>query len=133
MAPRGSKKQLSIEQEMFVAEHYDGCRSASSGAAEHDQGDIRNVDTLFECKGQFGERTGEKPVRSTLVTQMEKIADEAWAESRSPAIALRFYMPDSLLADNYGFVDLTVRLLSDDVEREHMLEDLTQLRVSHGN
>lgn len=116
MASRGSKKQLSEEQEVRVADAYAGIRSRSSGAAEHDQGDVRVRDAhlLIECKGTFGERTGAKPVRSTLVTQMEKIADEAWSESREPAIALRYYMPESILANNYGYVDLIVRLLEDD-------------------
>lgn len=116
MAQRGSKKDLSQHHEQFVAEQYEGKRSSSSGAADHDQGDVRVVDdaTLFECKGKFGERTGQKPVRSTLVTQMEKVADEAWSEGRDPAIALRFYKPDSILADSDGFIDLTVRLLRDD-------------------
>lgn len=119
MAPHGSKKALSEEHEKFISERYEGSRSPSSGGAQHDQGDVRVVDddTLFECKGSFGIRTGAKPARSTLVTQMEKIADEAYSESRNPAIALRFYMPDSPLADNYGNVDLVVRLLEDDISR----------------
>lgn len=117
MAPRGSKKALSVEQEEFVAKRYGGKRSKSSGGADHDQGDVRvsSDSTLIECKGQFGERTGSKPVRSTLVSQMEKVADEAWSESKEPAIALRYYMPESPLADNYGYVDFMVRLLEDDV------------------
>lgn len=116
MAKRGSKKQLSVEQEDYVAAQYGGKRSASSGASVTDQGDVRvlSSDTLFECKGKFGERTGEKPVRSTLLKEFEKIADEAWAEGKDPAMALRFYKPDSILADSKGYVDLTVRLLADD-------------------
>lgn len=117
MAAHGSKKALSEEHENFVADRYQGRRSASSGGAQHDQGDVRTIDTLFECKGTFGTRTGAKVVRSTLVTQMEKIADEAHSESREPAIALRFHMPESSLADNYGYVDLVVRLLEDDASR----------------
>lgn len=122
MATKGSKKALSVEHEEFVASQYGGKRSESSGAAAHDQGDVRvlDADSLFECKGQFGKRTGSKPVRSTLVSQMEKIADEAWAESREPVVALRFYMPESPLANNFGFVDLVVRLLSDDAHRYTM-------------
>lgn len=118
MAPRGSTKARSVEQEEFVANRYGGKRSNSSGAAAHDQGDVRVLanDLLIECKGQFGTLTGTKPARSTLVKQMEKIADEAMSESRTPAIALRYYMPDSPLANNYGYVDLVVKLLEDDAD-----------------
>lgn len=116
MAPRGSKKALSEEHEHSVAARYEGKRSRSSGAAPTDQGDVRvKSDFLIECKGQFGERTGDKPVRSTLVGQMEKIASEAYEEGKDPIIALRFYMPDSPLANNLGYVDLVVKLLEDDV------------------
>ncbi len=123
MAERGSKKALSVEHEEFVARQYKGKRSVSSGGAGHDQGDVRLTDTLMECKGKFGERTGAKPVRSTLVTQMEKIWDEAASESREPAIALRFYIPESPLAVD-GYVDLSVRLLRDDASlRKLFLEE----------
>jgi hypothetical protein len=113
----GIKKKLSREHEEYVARKYAGRRSPSSGASPTDQGDVRVAerDVLIECKGKFGERTGEKPVRSTLVTQMEKITDEAYAEGKDPVLALRFYMPDSPIADNYGYVDLVVRFLEDDV------------------
>lgn len=113
MATQGSKKQLSEEHENRIATFYGGKRSASSGAAVTDQGDVRTPSLLIECKGQFGERTGQKPVRSTLLTQMEKITDEAYAEGKTPAIALRYYVPDSPLADNYGYVDLMVKFLED--------------------
>ena len=119
MAPRGSKKALSVEQEEYVAAQYGGKRSRSSGASDTDKGDVKLDDglTMFECKGKFGERTGEKPVSSTLLKEFEKLADEAYANSREPAMALRFYKPDSPLANYQGYVDLTVRLLEDDVER----------------
>lgn len=111
----GSKKALSKEHEEYVAARYGGRRSPSSGAAVTDIGDVRDRTWLIECKGKFGVRTGEKPVRSTLVRQFEKAADEAWEADRTPAMALRFYMPESPLADNYGFVDLIVKLLEDEV------------------
>jgi hypothetical protein len=116
MAKRGSTKALSVEQEDYVAKTYGGKRSKSSGGADHDQGDVRVADqlTLFECKGQFGERTGKKPVRSTLVKHMEKVADEAWSEGKDPALALRFYMPESKLSNDDGYVDFSVRMLLDD-------------------
>lgn len=112
------KKKLSVEQEEFVAKKYGGRRSPSSGAAITDLGDVRTSSALWECKGKFGERTGEKPVRSTLVNQMAKVADEAWQEGKEPAIALRFYMPGHILADTKGYVDLVVRRMCDDIERE---------------
>lgn len=114
MAVKGSKKALSQEHEEYIAARYGGRRSPSSGAAFTDLGDVRGSDMLVECKGQFGERAGAKPVRSTLVNQFEKIADEAWQGDRTPAMALRFYVPDSPLADNLGYVDLIVKLLEDD-------------------
>lgn len=118
MAPRGSKKRLSRDHEEFIAKLYDGRRSPSSGAQAHDAGDVRTKETLFECKGKFGPRVGAKPVRATLVEQMEKITDEAYEGMRVPALALRYYMPDSPLANMEGFVDLVVRLAGDDSERE---------------
>lgn len=127
MAPRGSKKRLSEEHEKFVAKLYRGRRSPSSGAQAHDAGDVRTKETLFECKGKFGLRVGAKPVKSTLVEQMEKITDEAYEGLRNPAIALRFYMPDSPLANMEGFVDLTVRLLGDDAAREETVKEYVEL------
>lgn len=115
MAVKGSKKDLSKEHEEYVAVRYGGRRSPSSGAAFTDLGDVRVPEMLVECKGKFGERTGDKPVRSTLVTHFEKIADEAWQGDRIPAMALRFYMPESPLANNLGYVDLIVKLLEDDL------------------
>lgn len=123
MARKGTKKALSVEQEEFVAQKYGAVRSKSSGAADTDAGDVRSVyhDTLFECKGKFGERCGETPVRSTLVKDFEKIWDEAHAEGREPAMALRFYMPESPLANSDGWVDFTVRLLEDDAHKLNLL------------
>lgn len=117
MAVKGSKKDLSQEHEEYVAARYGGRRSPSSGAAFTDLGDVRDGEGefLFECKGKFGEKIGKSKVRSTLVTQFEKIADEAWQGSRTPIVALRFFMPESPLADNYGYIDLVVKLLSDDI------------------
>lgn len=126
MAKRGSTKALSIEQEEHVAKLYGGRRSASSGASPTDLGDVRveAEDTLFECKGTFGELTGKNPCRSTLVTQFEKVADEAWQGGKEPAMALRFYMPDSPLADKRtGMVDLSVRLLRDDALRSEVVQE----------
>jgi hypothetical protein len=107
------KKRLSKEHEQTVARYLDGRRSPSSGASDTDKGDVSTQNWLIECKGKFGERTGQNPVRSTLVKQMEKVADEAWAMDKDPMVALRFYMPDSILSDNEGYVDLLVVRMAD--------------------
>lgn len=118
MATWGGDKALSNAHEDFVAALYGGRRSASSGAADTDAGDVRvrGQNTLFECK-----RRGStaKPLSSTpgIVTQMEKINDEAAAEGYEPALALRFYLPDSILADRSGWVDIVCRLAHDDARR----------------
>lgn len=106
-------KKLSREHENYVALRVAGRRSPSSGASNTDKGDVSTDTHMYECKGKFGDLAGLKPVRSTLVTQFEKIADEAWASDKDPVMALRFYMPDSSLADNKGFVDLLVTRLDD--------------------
>lgn len=115
MAIAGSKKALSKEHEDTIAARYGGRRSPSSGAAWTDLGDVKNDGYLIECKGQFGERTGRLPVSSTLLNQFEKIFDEASQGDRIPAVALRFYKPESALADNNGYVDLIVKTVDDDI------------------
>ena len=107
------KKKLSKEHEQVVAKTLDGRRSPSSGASDTDKGDVSTDNLLIECKGTFGERIGQKPVRSTLVKHMEKVADEAWAMDKDPMVALRFYIPESTLADNQGYVDLLVIRMAD--------------------
>lgn len=124
MAKKGSSKARSVRHEEFIAEAYQGQRSPSSGAAETDEGDVRTKHELFECKLSGGPKVcmthnridcsdcARTPV---LVQQMEKVADEAWSVGRTPALALRYYAPESVLSDREGYVDLTVRLVSDDV------------------
>jgi hypothetical protein len=107
------KKKLSKEHEQAVAKRLNGRRSPSSGASDTDKGDVSTEAWLIECKGKFGQRIGQNKVKSTLVGQMEKVADEAWAMDKDPMVALRFYMPDSLLADNEGYVDLIVMRMAD--------------------
>lgn len=125
MAKRGSTKALSVEHEECIAEDYRGVRSKSSGASDTDQGDVRLTHSLIECK-----YTGSpaSPLKQTpkLVKEFEKVALEAWSEGRDPLMALRFYLPQSPLADNDGWVDLAVRLVKDDVLREEQYE------YSHG-
>jgi hypothetical protein len=113
MAKRGSKKQLSVKQEEFIADAYKGKRSASSGAAVHDRGDVRTPTHLIECKHSG---TLDKPAKSisVKVSDLDKIADEAWSESKNWAVALRIYNPDSLVSDSDGFIDLIVRPVVED-------------------
>lgn len=115
MAAKGGSKALSVDHELWVANYYGGLRSFSSGAAQHDQGDVRVVDDarLIECKfkGSPAKPLKKKP---TLLSQMEKIADEAWSEGKDPMICLRYYSPDSSLANAHGWVDLVVRRVADD-------------------
>ena len=82
-----------------------------SGGAAHDAGDVRLSGELVECKA-----TMKAPKK--ILNEFEKIAQEAYAEGRTPALALRWYAPDSILSDVDGFVDLIVRTVGDDRERE---------------
>lgn len=114
MAKRGSNKRLSVDQEETIAHIYGGVRSPSSGGAAHDYGDVRCYDEygrpslLIECKVTMQEK------RPKILKEFEKIASEAWAEGREPALALRYFAPESILADTDGWVDLIVRRVADD-------------------
>lgn len=116
-----TKKELSKQHEEFIANRYNGERSRSSGASDTDKGDVRvsSTGTLIECK--LTGSPGLPSKRSTLLTHMEKVADEAWAEHKQPAVALRLFCPESPLSNLDGWVDLTVRLTTDDSEREEWL------------
>lgn len=115
MARRGSTKWFSERQEERVAKVYGGERSPSSGAAVTDAGDVRmrHLGNLCECKhaGTF-----DKPAKSIrlVLAELEKIADEAWAEGLEPMMVLSMYAPDSVLADKDGEVHVSVRLMVDD-------------------
>lgn len=111
MARRGTSKRLSVDHEEFIARAYGGKRSASSGGAAHDAGDVRCPTLLIECKATM------KPPKKIL-DEFEKIAQEAYAEGNTPALALRYYAPDSPLASVDGYVDLMVRTVGDDLERD---------------
>lgn len=120
MATRGTTKALSVLQEERIAHLYRGKRSKSSGAAAHDQGDVRTATELIECK--YHGQPGGTPISVPRpVAELEKVAKEAWSEGREPVLALRYYLPDSILADNDGWVDLTVRRTCDDVELKDAL------------
>lgn len=117
MARRGSTKALSVEHEESIACTYNGMRSKSSGAAAHDQGDVRCPMLLIECKYTGSPRS---PMKGTpkILKEFEKITQEAWSEGKDPMLALRYYAPGSILANAQGWVDLAVRLVTDDRERE---------------
>src|SRR3954468_5917999 len=128
MATRGSTKALSVEQEEHIAGLYDGIRSESSGGADTDQGDVRSPSLLIECKMTGGPgRPPEKQKKATLVRVMEKVAEEAWTEDREPVVCLRFFDPESRLSDNDGWVDLTVRLTHEDVHRDRLFNQVSQM------
>lgn len=117
MARRGTSKRLSVDHEEFIAHVYGGQRSPSSGGAAHDYGDVRCPDKLIEAK-MTGDPTKPKRSISVRVDTLEKIAQEAWAEGKRPALALRICEPESLLADVHGYIDLIVYLIGDDPSRE---------------
>ena len=116
MAKRGTSKWYSLQQEAHVARQYGGVQSKSSGAAAHDYGDVRTATKLIECKFTM------KPPKK-LLDEFEKNAREAFAEGKEPLLVLRWYAPDSILADREGYVDLSVRQTCHDVEIEERHED----------
>lgn len=111
-----------------MAALYEGVRSESSGAADNDQGDVRTVTQLIECKytGSLERDNryitqGKEPPRSKLLKDMEKLALEAWSEGRETVLAYREWAPESKLAGSDGWVDFTVRLQHEDVDRDRRL------------
>jgi len=52
--------------------------------------------------------------RPKILREFEKIAAEAWAEGSEPALALRYFAPESILASIDGWVDLIVYRVDDD-------------------
>jgi len=105
-------KQLAKIHEEWVAKQYDGRRSRTSGASPVDKGDVSTGTHLYECKLRGA--PGGPSMRTTQMRWMEKVADEAWAEGKQPALCLRYYCPESILADHEGWVDFTLRLTRDD-------------------
>lgn len=123
MAARGSAKRYSVEQEEYIARLFNGKRSASSGAAEHDAGDVRCEHLLIECKVKMpGQVTKPLP---KFVQQLEKVAEEAYESGKDPMLALRYYRPDSILANPDGWVDVSVRPAVYDAEREERYVETT--------
>jgi hypothetical protein len=125
MALRGTTKRSSVEQETRVASLYEGRRSRSSGAAVNDSGDVATVDELIECK-----TTGEpgKPARiPVFVNHLAKVVEEARERGRTGSVALRFYSPDHYLSNRDGWVEVTVRLTSDDAANLEGLRNYQEL------
>jgi hypothetical protein len=104
-----------VDHEDFIARKYDGRRSASSGGADNDNGDVRTATLLIECKMTGGPGEKPKPLPK-FVQHLEKVAEEAYLEGREPVVALRYYAPDSILANPHGWIDVAVRPVADDVE-----------------
>lgn len=131
MAKVGTTKQFSLDQESFVALAYGGVRSPSSGGADNDSGDVRAPFDLIECKmtGTPGKictkhETADCPIctRTPFIRILEKIAEEAHLEGKSPVVAQRFWCPDSPLSHN-GWIDVSVRLLREDAELRELYID----------
>lgn len=112
-------KELAKEHEHYIAKRYHGVRSLSSGASDHAKGDVKSRwdGTVFECKTQMRQQHS----KSKLVSQMEKCADEAWEQALDPAVSLRFWDPQSPLADFSGWIYITARLTEDDIDRSEQL------------
>jgi hypothetical protein len=114
MGKFGTTKQLSVAHEDYIADRYNGRRSRSSGAADNDSGDVRSPEYLIECK-MTGSPSKPLARTPTLVQHFEKVTEEAWAEGKDPMVALRYYLPNSPLANSDGWVDLIVKRVVDDV------------------
>lgn len=76
---------------------------------------MRTPSLLIECKMTGRPGKDLKPLPK-FVQEFEKITEEAWSEGREPVLALRYFAPDSILADREGWVDLAVRRASDDAD-----------------
>lgn len=100
--------------ERFIERTYEGKRTKASGSGVKEKGDVRveKDGDLVECKVTEAKRTPR------IITQLEKVATEAYEEGLDPALALRYYLPDSTLADGDGYVDVMVRLVRDDARRD---------------
>lgn len=112
MARRNSSKDLSERHENWIAKLFAGKRSRSSGAAVHEDGDVRCEDFLIECKmtGHPGKPPKKLPV---FMQQFDKVAGEAWETGKTPMMAMRFYQPGHRLANAGGWIDVTFMLATD--------------------
>jgi hypothetical protein len=101
--------------ENHIAKLYGGKRTKGSGSGVKQKGDVRitSQGDLVECKAR-----DTRGITPGIVSQLEKVAREAYEEGLDPALALRYYLPDSILADSDGYVDMMVRLVRDDTRRD---------------
>jgi hypothetical protein len=72
---------------------------------------------LIEAKMTMSERIPE------FIKKLEKIAQEAYSEGREPALAMRWHEPKSVLADQDGWIDITIRRTDEDALRESRYEN----------
>lgn len=115
MAGRGTAKARADAHEIWIAHKYDGTRTKNSGAGVGEKGDVRTQYTLIECK--CAGSPGEKPIRKpALIRELEKITNEAHSAGKDPVLALRYFLPDSPLANRDGWVDVAIRSVEDDIE-----------------
>lgn len=111
------------DHEAWIAKLYGGQRTPRSGGGSTAKGDVQ-IETdqeLVECKFTGLRQKQSKP---RLVTVMEKVANEAYEEGKDPAVALRYFLPESALANSDGYVDLVVRRAQDDARRSEVVRDM---------
>jgi hypothetical protein len=118
MARQGTAKFYSVQQEDYMAKLFDGKRSASSGAAEHDAGDVRCEYLLIECKVKMPKPTAVSQPKPQFIRQLETVAKEAYETGKDPALALRFFDSSSPLAGPDGWIDVVVVPANVLVDRE---------------
>lgn len=112
MARKGTGKARSVVQEDRIAAMYNGKRSASSGGAVSDSGDVLAGKDLIECKTTG---TPEDPAKlPRFMKEFEKIAIEAYERGKVPVLCLQYYCPESDIANRAGMVEVSVRLTVDD-------------------
>jgi hypothetical protein len=110
------------DHEKWIAKLYGGARTPRSGGGIKEKGDVRiaTENELVECKLQGNP---DKPRRSRIVKDLEKVSVEAYEEGLDPVLAYRFFDPDSTLARADGYVDVVLRLARDDARRSEELRD----------
>lgn len=110
-------KDRSVAHELHVAQRYGGVRSRSSGAAFRDIADVDTAELAIECKETGG--PGEDPIsKPKIIGLLEDLAGKSYPSGKDPVLAMRYYLPDSPLANLDGWVDVAIRPLDVDVEHE---------------
>lgn len=122
MARKGTSKARSVAQEDRIATMYSGVRSASSGAAVNDSGDVLAGPDLIECKTTG---TPDKPaILPRFMQEFEKVAIEAYERGKNPVLCLQYYCPESDIANRAGMVEVSVRLTVNDANRSTVLREV---------